>query len=430
MKDEADSAAATEELKEPLPKLEEILSAGGWEERIAKARARREEALARQEKPAGDKSGTPVEKTAGSRKVPASANWTDRMAKAQEHRDQVLAKRASDGRPSAEQIPGGTPSLYKDMVHVAVTGAVAEVAVKVPVEVAAEPLVLARVEKPKSRITAAALVVTPIAPPEEKRKKRFGAVSVAAGILLALGIGLVLPNPFRREVVVAQPPAVVPEAEVPSVASVEVAALPVVISEPPAQQSAALTEQTLPDVADVVAVLQNTNPDLSSGAGVIWPVGQAGTTARVTGVAFVARPELATVPVVVTTSYIAPPQVPDQVVEVAVVTPEVSVPQAAPEFAVFIAAPRVPAPVAIPLPAPVLATYRQTTFDGARSTQLQLPPGMPVVSHRLPGAFENTSPGAVTPESFQTYFAELTTCMKVADVILADLKIHTLRLFN
>lgn len=183
MKKKTDGDIASDDVKDTLPSLEDILSPASWDDRIAKARARREKVLSKgnKTKPASHPSDTTEGGVPGIEEILATANWTDRLAKAKAHRDQVIAERTDAGQPPPAQLPGKMPALYKDTVRVAVSG-------------------ISTIEEK----TKAATVFPVIEPAANTQKRRFGAGYIAAGILLALGVGLLAPSPFRKSVTVAE----------------------------------------------------------------------------------------------------------------------------------------------------------------------------------------------------------------------------------
>ncbi|MGR3661644.1 MAG: hypothetical protein ACU0CA_10740 [Paracoccaceae bacterium] len=375
----ADAAVADDEVTQAPPRIEDILSTGNWEDRLAEARARREKVLAgKPDKPKKRKAARGAKSknnSAGIDDILATANWSDRLALAKQHRDQVLAKRElskgdTDKPVATGPVSGAALSLSKDTVRSAVSG--------VPFKHQPSKFETKRKEKKTTAAVVFPTILPPetaVLPPETEQKKRYRYAPIAAGFVLAIGIGMFLPNPFRSDEVVVTVAPVVPEAvavKPVTEAPIEVAVLPV---EAVPETAIAMALLPSPEITDVIEGL---SAGFSAGLPVVnrdaivlnAPIVEAGAAVRVAALRAPLQSRVEPTPKILSAPYDGP--LPVTVAEVA--NPAIApVLELAPEMLLSIAAPTNPAIT------PTLAMYRVATADHLRRAAARLSLSAPVV---------------------------------------------------
>ncbi len=110
-----------------------------------------------------------------------TANWNDRIAKATARREQIIGERRPNNSSKALPAPEGLTQPYKDVVRGAFSG-----------------LATSLKSQNEGTVTPAAPVIDEDEVVAEDKKRRFGLVHYSAIVGVILIAGVVLPGPFRN----------------------------------------------------------------------------------------------------------------------------------------------------------------------------------------------------------------------------------------
>ena len=176
------TAARGPDSDDDVPSIEDMQNTGKWEDRLAQARIRRAEVLAKRRQDATEVPSTNA--------APKSANLNIRLAQARDRNSKSQSKRSRPTGAGESAAADAAQEAYKKTVLVALTGV--------------EPKQTKTARPDNLAAAVAGPVAPPVAPPvaevsapAARQRRRTGAVYISAAMVIALLVAVALPGPFR-----------------------------------------------------------------------------------------------------------------------------------------------------------------------------------------------------------------------------------------